>query len=541
MFEARYEAKHFKLPELAIERSFDVEVVEHVTQSFPPGVYTDATVIDQICKAVIQFCRARITQLMTEIASEKYLVHLLSLWESMAPVQDDSIDGKLDKGDAAIWAIRGRSLRRATKYLSQQCILSAPKFLLTPRLSKSEYDKKFDQLLIAAEHLVQYSFAVEQTRLYFSDSTELLVTSSAIPEISISDVQLSNRILQFNNLEKKHAALREQLIGHLFEDNFKLHQPILNDAFKKEFGLTYQEVQDCILMIAWRQGNVQQVQGATRAKVFKALSQSMCINASRFKRVLSAFVLTKQDMETEEQSYFDPKARFRPFRRGVFEYEANGGEYWVWSVRMAWESAAELFRGLVYKQVPAEWKSDVINLAVERLSAEGSKWFETLVRQQLIDHGIVGSSFKSQIGTGDSRVDIPAEVGELDFLGYSEHSKQLVLVECKMVQMATDPKMWRRDNSEFITRTKNSYASKFRRKIEFVRNNRVGVIKALGHDCSEDDHDLGVAMVTLYPSLVSAFITDFPCLSVTELIEKLEQSKCWPTDLLVVKDTSKLA
>jgi hypothetical protein len=62
---------------------------------------------------------------------------------------------------------------------------------------------------------------------------------------------------------------------------------------------------------------------------------------------------------------------------------------------------------------------------------------------------------------------VPAEVGEIDFLAGAPAQQMMVLAEFKMVQMATEPKFYRDDVSQFVTK-KNSYTSRFQRKIKWI-------------------------------------------------------------------------
>ena len=126
---------------------------------------------------------------------------------------------------------------------------------------------------------------------------------------------------------------------------------------------------------------------------------------------------------------------------------------------------------------------------------------------------------------GGERIDIPAEVGQFDFLGYSEKDSALVVVESKMVEVGFESRFFRDEISQFAT-GKRSYAGQLCRKLNWVAANRAAVARALG----AGGRGLRVvsALVTLYPTYAACKIGDLPCVSVVELMEDYSGKGAWP-------------
>ena len=133
---------------------------------------------------------------------------------------------------------------------------------------------------------------------------------------------------------------------------------------------------------------------------------------------------------------------------------------------------------------------------------------------------------KNSLGHGSRRVILPAECGEIDFLGYSGRDKLLIVAELKMVNAALEPKFFRDDVTAFAGQ-KNSYASKFRKKVGWILNNRQLVEAALNIPEGEP-RGLATAMITLYPTIATIFLDDFPCVTVTEFVCAYNDAGGWP-------------
>lgn len=126
----------------------------------------------------------------------------------------------------------------------------------------------------------------------------------------------------------------------------------------------------------------------------------------------------------------------------------------------------------------------------------------------------------------------------IDYLGYSPNERLLVLCECKMVRGGFEPKYFRDEIQEFVT-NKKSYFKKFQRKIDWIRNNVSGLSNALSsvweYNASITPTHIATAVVTLYPSIVSCFTNDFPCVTITEIMMGYEEKRRWPLDIGVYK------
>jgi hypothetical protein len=126
---------------------------------------------------------------------------------------------------------------------------------------------------------------------------------------------------------------------------------------------------------------------------------------------------------------------------------------------------------------------------------------------------------------GATALVIPKGIGQIDFLGFSRQECLLLLCEDKMVEGSLEPKFFRDSLSQFVY-DKDSYANRFRSKIDWTWQNREGIARALNLNLAPSG--FACAMVSYYPCIASHFIHDFPCVSITELMIDFKTAGRWP-------------
>jgi hypothetical protein len=118
-------------------------------------------------------------------------------------------------------------------------------------------------------------------------------------------------------------------------------------------------------------------------------------------------------------------------------------------------------------------------------------------------------------------LEIPEDVGDLDFIGYHSVRREILLVEAKMTFTGLEAQLWRDDVDQFV-RGKKPYADQFRRKRQWVSDNFISICRLLG---APPESDFTSRILTLYPCIASEFIDDFQCQSITEFMLSIEQTK----------------
>jgi hypothetical protein len=262
-------------------------------------------------------------------------------------------------------------------------------------------------------------------------------------------------------------------------------------------------------------------------KVVRGLGEVSSLPREVVKRALAGFTVTAENLEKEGRLVQKPKQKHRALRCGFFLLPHADGPHLAFSLAMAQENLTHLCGAVAYQNLPPEWEAPATRRGLQALSGAAGRWFEGQVNGQLQKLGIAGGRALRQVGQGQAALRIPADVGEIDFLGVDPRKKLLVVVEAKMIKGGIEPAFWRNEVEEFVKRG-GSYAERFRKKVAWVCENRREIVAAMG---GSFESQVGVALVTLYPSIVQEFISDIPCVSLTELILDHQRARGWPYDL----------
>jgi hypothetical protein len=313
--------------------------------------------------------------------------------------------------------------------------------------------------------------------------------------------------------------------------NFQRQSKTLDPSFEKSFGCSYGKFLHVLASI-----NMQQPAPGSYQVLFfsqEGLAREIVINGiggglATAKTILAGFTLTRQKMTEEGRQIFLPNQEHRALRRGYFEFPHSTGVHLAWSAILAEEGLDHLVQGVCFKKLPEEWLTPNTSAALDSLSNEAGDWFEGEVNNNLRSIGILGDRCKGRIIRGGEKIDIPNEVGQFDFLGYSEDDDTIVVVESKMVETGFEARFYRDEISEFAT-GKKSHTAQLRKKVNWVVANRDRLARAFRAKSSSPK--VVCALVTLYPTFAACRISDLPCVSLVELMEDYGVKGKWPYEI----------
>jgi hypothetical protein len=338
----------------------------------------------------------------------------------------------------------------------------------------------------------------------------------------------------FHRVERDRAS-RAKFVGMpQFDLHPDTHGPYLDAAFEKAHGASYRQFLSLLHKLI---DGAHPAKGAfptlfiDRQEALRVLRPSGLSKRS-LSIMLDGFTVDPEKMTVEIRRLWNPKQENRALWRGFFLFPHTSGAHLMFSREMARENYIQLVNRVCYRRLPKEWVTPETSTALGNLSAAAGQWFEEVVRKNLNEVNISGGQFRRKIGRGSLEVQIPDEVGEIDFLGYDPRNRYLVLVEAKMSFTGVEARFWRDDLDEFIYR-KRSYANQFRKKIAWVQRERLRIQKALGYS---DIAAIAPAMLTLYPCIAREFISDFPCVSITEFLLDFKQPSPWPYPQILPTD-----
>jgi len=493
-------------------------------ENFDPGIYTDKTEIIRIVNFIYKKYYEILDENLPKVDPGNFAVFLASEYERYGKVSEMHKRNELSAEDDEFWLSYASYARRGIKHLFE--------LLCRTKMENSKVDSTLEgqedaisMVFIAAEELVSLYMRSDGYNS-FLDSVTLKLdprehTYFYVEEDSSVKFDPRNAVRDF----AKYVPMP------MFLQDVGAHGDILRESFVETLGLSYN---DTIGTIQWiidtysDESNPESLGFFEWPEVVSRVTENFRISAEQANQILEGFCLSHETMK--ERELYRPKQEYRAYKRSFFKCQYEGKDVVFFSRRMAQECLMILISDVPFKKLPPEWQSKNIKAALDVLSRKAGRWFENVVVRNLEKLNIIGSpSVKSlKISTTENRK-IPEDIGEIDFLGFHEEQKILVIIEIKQVGFATEPRMFLDDLSKFVTGTKN-YSEKFKKKFNWAIENIESIEKHFLHNFSLDAKlkEAGYAMITLYPAAVSAKIHDFTCISIVDFMNQIRETKNWP-------------
>lgn len=521
-----------------LEAEFEVRAAaeRHLRARFDTGEYRDKDDINLILQHNFGFYSSLLEQLLPPIASIDFLKFVLFQFELYTQVDQLQRIARLNRSQDERWSSIGPNLRRAAKYLAERLCLLRPDDASQAR----EQDRlRFaEQVWICAEQVIDLYMQSDIAFVTFPGQTRLEISPPGQDLFMRHDIvgecpDIRARI-RLDTSERERFVPDAPILFDLRE-----HDHVIGEDVRDVVGLNYRDAVGILADLI--RGSRPDPNGFPipfihKARAINWLVEHFGFPADAIERALRGFTISRAQMESAQRELWRPNREYRAYRRAFFEVPHHSGEHLIFSPAMAGEAFLTLSREVIFGQFPTEWRSEPVNASLSRLSNSVGRWFEQIVENNCRMIGFVGRrSAQGRFGDNEARIEIPQDIGEIDLLAYSEREHLLLILECKLVRFAFEPKYFRDDIKEFAT-ARRSYAEKFRRKIQWVQDNLVGVCNALGSMIPLRGHrvapnQFAAAIVTLYPTMATCFIDDIPCVSIAELMVGYESMGAWPYEL----------
>lgn len=509
------------------------EAEGNLRSKFSEGIYTNSQDINSILQHQFKFYSQILEKIIQHIASRHFMEFILFQFDQATLVDDMYKSKTLSAEEDRRWERLGPAFRRGIKFLAESVTLLQPGEV--PDAPKDSLETFLDDIWICAEQMVDLYLLSDQTVAIFPDDTILTIFPEGRNELIDLKLQKEHSI---HEAVRRDAANRDQFVGQGLSDyltNISDHDKYLGDLLREKLGASYIEIIKVLYNLIKKAQSASHgfpVLFLNKSNILKLRNEATNISEENLEKILSGFTLTKEKMKQEGCEIWKSKQEYRAYRRGFFEMPHPTGPHIAFSKQMALECMTILISGIVFKQFPTEWRNTSIDSALATISNNAGSWFEDVVKEKFDGLGFIGlKSVKKGIGKGDKYIKIPAEVGEIDYLGYSVKENILLIAECKMVNSGSESKFFRDEIHKFIT-SKKSYLNKYRKKVEWVRANIDNIVIALN---STDNirgsiklERIATLIITYYPNIVECFIEEFPCVSITNLMLDYMNLNKWP-------------
>lgn len=517
-------------PDPQVEEWIKLRARAHVTSRFQAGQYRGTKEANPVISHLFQFYTALLESVLPQLTSRSELDFLLYQYDQASELLHGH--GILDLKEREAWSRVEPDFKRGIKFIIERlCMLSS-----TP-CKNGSLDASIQAMNIAvacAEGAVNLAQKSDLAHFIFPD--DIMVTVHASGPIFV-EIRVTGKYTDWAErlryrTRRDRESRKEVVEWPPFDLNTDTHRRFLDQPFINAFGVAYG---DFIGLL------IQTIKGCHPSlhpndlptlfipyeKLEQALMDVSSLPREIVKRALAGFTVTAENLETEGRLVQKPKQKHRALRRGFFLMPHEDGPHLAFSLAMAQENLAHLCGAVAYQKLPPEWDAPATRSGLKALSRAAGLWFEGQVSTQLQKLGVVGGRAFRQVGQGQSALRIPDNVGEIDFLGIDPSAKLLVVAEAKMIKGGLEPAFWRNELEEFVRRP-GCYAERFRKKIAWVSLHKREIVTAMG---GSFEPQVAAVLVTLYPSIVQEFISDFPCVSLTELVLDHQRANEWPYDL----------
>lgn len=499
-------------PRMSISFAVRKKTEELVRSKLSPGVYRDASVIKNLLNDVFGYLNQNISVLINELSSRDLLEALYWQYSRTCKVEEKVKSDPYHR-DARSWQQNRPSLRRSLKYIIEKTLES---YTSDRHCPYEGYFAKFETLLELVEMSFFFSLLSAST---YGVSKERTILEIYEPNENPLKGYFSLKIENFDHdMFQKGAPLY-----HKF--NKKNGSPFTNfiEYFQRESLSTFKELSSGTYDDFWSILSILRDNCAPGDNgVYFIPTQSLKdgivkdfdIPQKCVEFFFNTFSLTQEELKANPREIFKTKQKNRLKSKFIIQLDWNGVTHSMWTYEMMSEGINMFMDSLSYNGLPEEWKTPNMRKSFAEITRHFGSVFEAYTSKYLHNWNIVGQSYKKALPCG---IDIPENVGEIDFLGYSCDQNCIVCFEFKNVRYSTDPLEFRDDLDKFIYKD-DSYFSKFDKKVKFIKEHvsELAIFFKEKDNVDLDTKKIAVSFITYAPNISRYYMPKYKCMSISE-------------------------
>lgn len=497
-----------------------------VFEQFEPGIYTDRAEIKNIVNHMFELYRKILAEHLPIINSREFASFLVQQYERYGQISNKYKLSLLRKEEEIFWQDYAVSARRGIKYLLKLICLADMKDNASNH-SLPEQEDAIAMVFVAAEELVSL-YMRSDNYVYLMESVTLILDPLGKTYFNVP--QDADTIF-----DPREAYRDEELYipSPDFLCDHTAHSELTEESFIRHLGITYTTALGIFQWIITTYSDAEHPERICffyRDEVLATIIQTYAVSAEQARLFLDGLSLSPEKMREERRELFSPKQEYRAYKRPFFYDYHNGDELMFFSQLMAEECLTCLVREFAFKKIPTEWYAKQVDAELADVSLKSGRWFESVVTSNFERVGLRGlSSVKNLRFKKGQKIEVPADVGEIDHLVFCPDQQLLIIIEDKQVIQSTEPRTHRDDLTKFIT-SKNSYSEKFSKKYTWAADN-LNDLEAYFQEVFDPGIQFGAicrVMMTRYPTFVANQIKDFTCISLVEFMNIYSSSgKRW--------------
>lgn len=524
-------------PRNAVRVKIRDEAERHLRKKFQPGDY-DEEISNSILKYLFDFYNQKLDNIIQYLYCKDWLAFILYQYELSGKVVSKYKEGILEEDDYNYWNQNGPLFRQTADYLADKFVEhSIDK--VDNGLDPYNDLLFFDEAWICASLAAEYSNSSNITYFLIPGSTYISILSAG-NEMFIkqnTDVVFDECIKKYLRKTNDEILLRAKYgLNDSFDKDLKKHIEYLDQPIKSYLGISYAEILFILTSISLATKPItdpRKIPMVDLLVYFKHISEDCNCSEDIIHRVFQALILKKKDFEENKREIWNYRQTNRVSKKPFLLISFKGREYLMWSNEKLKDFFSLHDLDVTFNNFPKLWSNAVVQRSLKKISNKAGEWLENIVKGKVLSLGIIGDRFEniekeiSKTGKADKMI------GEIDFLGYSQKDKAIVIFECKFVNTGFESRGFRQDRDKFL-KGDDSYVNKFVRKINWVLTNRQAIFQMLKnkyriHDDSSETYILG-SFITHYSSIAPCFFNIIPCISLVQILEDYSRLGKWPYD-----------
>lgn len=471
------------------------------------GSYSDKKIINEIIKQVYAFLDDCLKGCLKRAANINTLCFLLDQYTQTSKI-DWMSRHQFDDDEQERWNNR-MWLRRGLKYVIEKIVEHGI-------CDKSDGDSlNLERLIELVEMCVEFSS--ESSLVYGLSEGRFEMVINPPGSRIYCDMKIENfakDALQ-NSLYRFRKFVGQN--GRVEDDSEKIISEKITAPFSEIFHFSYADVERIYsFLINYNKNSLDGHILVSKDKLLNEMLNLLKIKTdlSKIELFLNALILSRQKLIDEPRELFRTNQKYRLRLRFILEFDIDEKKMIAYSRAMVGESRMAFQELFLYDSLPDEWKFKKLEDATSSILNYYGHKFERYATDCLAHLGLIGQSYKDTLPSG---IPIPSDVGEIDFIGFSQDRKTIACFEFKNVKGSTEPRQFRNDLDKFIY-DEESYLVKYRKKVKLVSENIDSLAaffeKTVGSKMNTDC--LMTAIITYFPNISSYFISDFKCLSLAD-------------------------
>lgn len=515
-------------PQTNIEKKVRKAYEEEIFKNFKVGVYDNKDDITKILNLSFEFYEKILNDHLEKSASIHMLAHTLSEYDNYCELTEKHKKGTASKKEKDFFNEHGSKTKRALKYIAEKIVCHLPNEIKknpNKTKAKKKYYENLSYCWIAAEEMVSLYMSSLLSFSLFPDDCKLKISENTNYNFIEVECEKITSALNTMSIHEFYSAENDLSQVPPFDPN--VQNRYFEEVFKTSFSLDYSS---CLYLIQSLIGYFETDKKSTIKSHFFDKRNMISLLASDYSnynvsedqidRILAGFSLSKENLQ--DRILYKPKQEYRASRRAFFEVKDGEKEIVLFSKSMALEEFDQLVRNVSFRKLPSEWLNldQQMNTVLANFSNYTGSWFEEYLTEKLHEKGFKFEKSLKKIIADGKTIYVPADVGDIDVL--AQVGNCLHIIECKMVQFASEPTGYIDDVDKFITRDK-SYRAKFNKKISWVEDNKELIKKHLISKGFEIDSELRIEtfMITFFPTITSDLISEFKCIDINKYLCKL--------------------